>query len=118
MGSAEYSIPVFVDNVRFAVFYDIGNVSAKPWNNSSYQVIGKSQEPLGGSTALAGPVPAYEQFYPGNTGVFSDNFGFGIHLDIPSLGPLRLDYGIPIHHDPFSGNAGKFQFGVGFKRPL
>jgi len=31
---------------------------------------------------------------------------------------LRLDYGIPLHHDSFSGNTGKFQFSAGFTRPL
>ena len=32
------------------------------------------------------------------------------------LGPLRLDYGIPISKDPFNGGGGKFQFGVGYTR--
>jgi len=56
--------------------------------------------------------------FVGNTGGFSDNYGLGIHINIPHLGPLRLDYGIPIHHDHFSGSNGKLQFGVGFSRPL
>jgi outer membrane protein assembly factor BamA len=29
---------------------------------------------------------------------------------------LRLDYGIPINHDQFSGSSGRFQFGVGYTR--
>jgi outer membrane protein insertion porin family len=49
-------------------------------------------------------------------GSYSDNWGFGIRLNIPHLGPLRLDYGIPISHDQFNGNGGKFQFGVGYRR--
>jgi len=48
---------------------------------------------------------------------FSDNWGLGLRLNLP-IGPLRLDYGIPIHHDSFSGSSGQFQFGVGYTREL
>ena len=50
------------------------------------------------------------------TGPFDDNWGLGIRLNIPHLGPLRLDYGIPIHHDANNGSGGQFQFGVGYTR--
>jgi outer membrane protein insertion porin family len=50
------------------------------------------------------------------SGPFDDNWGVGIRLNIPHLGPLRLDYGIPIHHDSNNGNGGQFQFGVGYTR--
>jgi outer membrane protein insertion porin family len=50
------------------------------------------------------------------SGPFDDNWGVGIRLNIPHLGPLRLDYGIPIHHDSNNGNSGQFQFGVGYTR--
>jgi outer membrane protein insertion porin family len=46
----------------------------------------------------------------------SDDWGMGIRLNIPHLGPLRLDYGIPMSHDKYNGNSGKFQFGVGYTR--
>ena len=46
---------------------------------------------------------------------YSDNYGFGLRLNLP-IGPLRLDYGIPIRHDQFSGSSGRFQFGVGYTR--
>jgi outer membrane protein insertion porin family len=110
-GSLEYSVPV-MGPVRFATFFDIGNVSAKPWNNAGFPVIGKAND-----NVIFGP-PGFTQFSAGNTGTYSDNWGIGIHIDIPNLGPLRLDYGIPIHHDPFNSGSGKFQFGVGFARPL
>ena len=113
MGSAEYSIPI-IEHLRFAVFYDIGNVSAKPWNNSGYSVIGKAADPF-----YPGPGTLYNQFGAGNTGTFSDNYGFGIRIDIPHFGvPLRLDYGIPVHHDQFNSSGGKFQFSAGYSRPL
>ena len=36
-------------------------------------------------------------------------------LNLP-IGPLRLFYGIPIHHDEFNSSSGRFQFGVGYTR--
>src|SRR6266436_2248992 len=81
-GSAEYSVPI-IDRLRFALFYDIGNVAARP--------------------------------YDYNLDNLNDNFGFGIRLNLP-IGPLRLDYGIPIRHDQFNSGSGRFQFGVGYTR--
>jgi outer membrane protein insertion porin family len=52
------------------------------------------------------------------SGDFDDNWGLGLRLNIPRLGPLRLDYGIPIHHDAYNGSSGQFQFGVGYERPF
>jgi outer membrane protein insertion porin family len=49
---------------------------------------------------------------------YDDDVGAGIRLNIPHLGPLRLDYGIPITHDKFNGSGGQFQFGVGYERPF
>ncbi|HXF10879.1 MAG TPA: BamA/TamA family outer membrane protein, partial [Desulfuromonadaceae bacterium] len=51
-------------------------------------------------------------------GNFNDNWGVGLRLDIPHLGPLRLDYGIPIHHDRFNSSSAQFQFDVGYTRPF
>jgi outer membrane protein insertion porin family len=96
-------------------------------------------EPVGGDTYWFGSVeystPIFEQergigvrvavFYDiGNVLVdpwdwkwrnFSDNYGFGLRLNLP-IGPIRLDYGIPIHHDQFNSGDGQFQFGVGYSR--
>jgi outer membrane protein insertion porin family len=47
---------------------------------------------------------------------YNDDVGLGLRLNIPHLGPLRLDYGIPIHHDSYQGSSGQFQFGVGYTR--
>ena len=85
-GSAEYSIPI-IERLRFAMFYDIGNV--------------------------------YENAYSFNTvkgqATYSDDWGVGIRLNLP-IGPLRLDYGIPITHDADTSGSGHFQFGVGYSR--
>jgi len=50
------------------------------------------------------------------TGNYDDDVGLGLRLNIPHLGPLRLDYGIPITHDLYNGSSGQFQFGVGYTR--
>ena len=47
---------------------------------------------------------------------YDDDWGLGFRLNIPHLGPLRLDYGIPIRHDGYNGSSGQFQFGVGYTR--
>jgi outer membrane protein insertion porin family len=88
-GSVEYSVPIIQSDkergvgLRFAMFYDIGNVMASPY---SY-----------------------------NFDKYLDNWGLGIRLNLP-IGPLRLDYGIPIRKDRFNGGSGQFQFGVGYTR--
>jgi outer membrane protein insertion porin family len=86
-GYAEYSIPIIEQErgigVRFAVFYDVGNVSAAPFNWGLEN--------------------------------FDDNYGFGLRLNLP-IGPIKLDYGIPINHDKYNSGSGQFQFGVGYTR--
>jgi outer membrane protein insertion porin family len=81
-GSIEYSIPI-IERLRFAVFYDIGNVYWDP--------------------------------YDFNFGDFRDDVGVGIRLNLP-IGPLRIDYGIPIHTGKYDDNGGQFNFGVGYTR--
>jgi outer membrane protein insertion porin family len=98
-------------------------------------------EPIGGDTYWFGTaeysVPIFEQDKERGIGVrlavfydigdvrsgaydyklsdYTDNWGIGLRLNLP-IGPLRLDYGIPIKHDQFNGNSGRFQFGVGYTR--
>lgn len=52
------------------------------------------------------------------SGNFDDDWGVGLRLNIPRLGPLRLDYGIPISHDQFNGSSGQFQFSAGYTHPF
>ena len=60
----------------------------------------------------------YSQAYSISGDNFDDNWGLGLHINIPKLGPLRLEYGIPIHHDQYNSASGQFQFGVGWQRPF
>jgi outer membrane protein insertion porin family len=55
--------------------------------------------------------------YDLNASDYSSNWGLGIRLNLP-IGPLRLDYGIPLKWDQFSDGHGQFQFGVGWQRPF
>lgn len=102
---------------------------------------GVPTEPIGGDTLWFGSIeysiPIFEQengvglrfavFYDiGSIGrspyafniSHDDNWGIGLRLNIPHLGPLRLDYGIPITTDPYNSSSGQFQFGVGWSRPF
>jgi outer membrane protein insertion porin family len=88
-GAADYSIPV-VSIVRYHLFYDMGNV----YPNSF------SLDPG-----------------PGRKLIDSDvGMGFIIVLPLGGPGgtPLRLDYGVPVIHDPTASKWGKFQFGFGY----
>jgi outer membrane protein insertion porin family len=49
------------------------------------------------------------------TDLLNSNWGLGIRLNLP-IGPLRLDYGIPIRYDRYNSSKGRFQFGVGYTR--
>lgn len=55
--------------------------------------------------------------YDLNADDYSSNWGLGLRLNLP-IGPLRLDYGIPIQYDQFNDGDGRFQFGVGWQRPF
>ena len=87
--SAEYSIPL-ISIIRYAFFYDIGDVYPKAFSFD--------------------PGPG-RQF-------FNDDVGVGLRIVLPIGGgtPLRLDYGVPIVHDPTATKWGRFQFGFGFSR--
>ncbi len=89
-------------------------------------------EPIGGQSLARGTVeltfPIVEKargaiFYDTgfvNKGPFdysnpdiASDFGFGLRLDLP-IGPLRLDYGIPLQQAGNNG-SGRFNFNVGYQ---
>jgi len=91
-GSAEYSIPI-IERLRLAVFYDIGMVYPDAYSFSPQPSMG----------------PGF------NTGFYNDDWGVGVRINLP-IGPLRLDYAIPITDDEYNQGSGRFQFGVGYTR--
>ena len=40
--------------------------------------------------------------------------GIGLRLDLP-IGPIRVDYGIPVIYDTWNGPPGKFNFNIGYQ---
>ncbi len=88
-GSVEYNIPL-VDRLRFALFYDIGNVYSSSFSINPNTSRGER--------------------------LYQDNIGAGFRINIPNLGPLRLDYGFPITADRNQNKSGRFNFDVGFTR--
>jgi outer membrane protein insertion porin family len=118
------------------------NIAPRDPNSYPGNPYGMPTEPIGGDTFWFGSVEytlpifetdngpgvrfamfydvgaVYEQAYSTTGENFDDNWGLGLHINIPKLGPLRLEYGVPIHHDQFNGGGGRFQFGVGWQRPF
>ncbi|MCS1411637.1 MAG: Outer membrane protein assembly factor BamA [Verrucomicrobia subdivision 3 bacterium] len=101
--SAEYSVPI-IERFRLAVFYDIGMVHQDAY---SFSPVYHYRSQTNGSSAPP----------TGNTGTYNDNIGIGMRLNLP-IGPLRLDYGIPLTSDSENDGSGRFNFGVGWERPF
>jgi len=47
-------------------------------------------------------------------GDINSNVGVGLRLFLP-IGPIRVDFGVPVQADEFNDNSGQFQFNVGYK---
>lgn len=52
--------------------------------------------------------------YDFGTSGYNVDVGFGLRLDLP-IGPIRVDYGIPIVYDSWNGPPGKFNFNIGYQ---
>jgi outer membrane protein insertion porin family len=48
------------------------------------------------------------------SGDINSDVGLGVRLDLP-IGPIRIDYGIPITSDRFNDSSGKFNFNIGYQ---
>jgi outer membrane protein insertion porin family len=46
-------------------------------------------------------------------GPVNSDVGVGVRLDLP-IGPVRIDYGIPIQKDQFTSSSGRFNFNIGY----
>ena len=58
----------------------------------------------------------YYNSYDFDVTKYSSDVGLGLRLNIPRLGPLRFDYGIPLHDDNNLSGGGRFNFSVGYTR--
>jgi len=52
--------------------------------------------------------------YDFGTDSVNADIGFGLRLDLP-IGPIRVDYGIPVIYESFNGPPGKFNFNIGYQ---
>ncbi|MDD5595259.1 MAG: outer membrane protein assembly factor BamA [Candidatus Omnitrophica bacterium] len=88
IGNIEYTYPLF-SFLKLAAFYDVGNT----WEKLAD--IGSSKNAFGVA----------------NSGGFKSGLGLGIRVKTP-IGPLMLDYGIPLNKAPGEDNkkSGKFHF--------
>lgn len=94
MGSAEFATPIpfldrtrinFLHNLRFTMFVDAGKIFNPTVSDTIYD------RPMHAVTA-----------------------GIGLKLYVPGMGPLSIDYGIPLTNPGENGNKnGYFTFGVG-----
>ena len=87
--STEVTFPI-VESVRGAVFFDMGYVNEDSWQ-------------FGPKDARFG------------SGGMNSNFGVGLLIELPAIGPVRIDYGIPLQSDKENDSTGKVQFNVGYK---
>jgi len=49
-----------------------------------------------------------------NTAGYNADIGIGLRVELP-IGPIRVDYGIPVVSDQYNGGDGKFNFNVGYQ---
>ena len=52
--------------------------------------------------------------YNFGTGDVNSDYGIGLRLDLP-IGPIRIDYGIPIQKDKYTTSSGQFNFNIGYQ---
>jgi len=90
IGNLEYTYPL-LDFLKVATFYDVGNA----WEKIA---------DLGSSTDANGV---------SETGGLKSSLGLGLRVKTP-IGPIRLDYGIPLDKEPGEDDkkSGKFHFSV------
>jgi outer membrane protein insertion porin family len=94
--SIEYSFPI-IEKVRGAVFYDIGYISTDVTAAGGRDARGVKN---------GGPIVGDGEVY--------SNVGVGLRMFLP-IGPIRLDLGLPLVKDDFTGDSPRFQFNMGYK---
>lgn len=52
--------------------------------------------------------------YDFGLGNINSDVGVGLRLDLP-IGPIRLDFGVPVQSDEFNDSSGRFNFNVGYQ---
>jgi len=124
-----------IGNHRVPIFERLFLGGANDLRGFDYRKVGPkdaSGEPLGGQTSA---YVSFEYTFPimdklrgaifydigmvGATaydlsGTVNSDVGIGLRLYLP-IGPIRVDFGIPVESDSFNNSSGKFNFNVGYK---
>ena len=50
-----------------------------------------------------------------STSDYNADVGVGVRVNLPVVGPVKIDYGIPVTTDEFNDGGGQFQFSVDYK---
>lgn len=56
----------------------------------------------------------WAEAYHYNFSSFNDDVGIGLRLVMMNI-PIRIDYGVPLRHDPFNNRGGQFNFSLGYQ---
>ncbi|MEP7014602.1 MAG: outer membrane protein assembly factor BamA [Verrucomicrobiota bacterium] len=98
--TVEITFPI-VEKARGAFFYDVGVANLDSYDFGTHTIV----IPRTTHAGLPKAPIVYDNL--------ASDVGFGLRLDLP-IGPLRLDYGLPIDRDGNPGH-GKFNFNVGYQ---
>jgi outer membrane protein insertion porin family len=112
--TVELTFPI-IEKARGAIFYDAGLVNPDAWDFGvqTLEVPPRLNAQASFNYAQRNNLP-YPPLMPRSTfDSFGDDFGIGVRLDLP-IGPLRLDYGFPIHRAGNTGH-GHLNFSVGYQ---
>lgn len=120
-------VPIFervflggANNLRGFDYRDVGpkDVNGEPLGGlSAWYLSGELTFPIidrvrGATFVEAGAVDKDSFAISGDT---NSDFGFGLRLNLPVFGPLKLDYAIPIQGDEFNDDGGRFNISVDYK---
>lgn len=56
-----------------------------------------------------------EESWDFGTSNYNADIGLGVRVNLPVVGPVKIDYGIPVTTDEFNDKGGQFQFSVDYK---
>lgn len=121
-------VPIFerqflggANNLRGFEFRDVGpkDINGEPLGGNTlgwlsaevtFPIIAKIR---GAVFADAGFVNADSWDY--SFGDYNADVGLGVRVNLPVVGPVKIDYGIPVTTDEFNDEGGQFQFSVDYK---
>lgn len=108
------------NNMRGFDFRDVGpkDEFGNPIGGNSL-VFGSAEFSFPIITRIRGSVFADVGYVNANAGDFSTanvnaDIGIGLRVELP-IGPVRIDYGIPVISDRFNDSTGKFNFNIGYQ---